>query len=66
MLQGGMYQVRCIRSGGANHKAWECKNEPFCPTCNSEGHRVDRMKCPYFRNFIDEARKSRRITNLGK
>lgn len=48
--------ARCFRCGEPNHKAKECKKDQHCHSCNKDGHRIDSMRCPRFRQLVDEIR----------
>lgn len=54
----------CLGCGEMGHKVKECKNTPFCTTCNIGGHKADQTKCPIFRRLINEnmRKPSRRVT----
>lgn len=44
----------CLRCGKDNHKAKECKNNPYCIHCKKEGHQTNSGKCLAARSRKEE------------
>ena len=44
--------VGCYNCGGSDHKAKECKNTPRCYLCKEEGHRMETLVCPIYKQMI--------------
>lgn len=58
----------CMNCGKKGHLAKSCSEGAYCGTCKTEGHRMDSMKCPLFREQIkkkevDSQNKRRRLAS---
>lgn len=53
---------RCLKCGGEDHLARDCKNDRKCYVCGTEGHRADSMACVQYREAVkrERARRSQR------
>lgn len=62
----------CMNCGKTGHLAKSCMEIAHCATCKMEGHRMDSMKCPRFKELIkkqgekNRPRKQKRQTNVGE
>lgn len=56
----------CLNCGKEEHKAKFCKNESWCITCKTTGHRADQTRCPNYRRLIREKSKAVETQNRGR
>lgn len=55
---------KCMKCCQEGHKALDCPNNEFCLTCNKSGHRTDTMRCPKFKDLVNELKKKKvRLTS---
>lgn len=53
----------CINCAKEGHVAKDCKNSPHCTKCRIDGHRADKMKCPYLKKLVKEEEKKHASRN---